>query len=133
MLFRSDRLVARLVELVRLAAEPEADHLARRAQPLGDGAGLAWVEMARGVLVYRVALSDDRQQLRDARVLAPTEWNTHPQGALASALARLDPRDADAATRLAMAFDPCVPFQVECAVAAHNSPMPSQEVPRCTN
>jgi hypothetical protein len=46
-------------------------------------------------------------------VLAPTEWNFHPQGALALALAARAPQDVGAAQTLAAAFDPCV----ECSVA----------------
>ena len=44
----------------------------------------------------------------DYRVLAPTEWNFHPDGALARAVAALAPDDLDAARLLAAAYDPCV-------------------------
>jgi hypothetical protein len=50
----------------------------------------------------------------DCRVLAPTEWNFHPQGALAQALSALRGDDAAAqAARAAVAFDPCVEFSVQ--------------------
>jgi hypothetical protein len=47
-------------------------------------------------------------------VLAPTEWNFHPHGVLAQTLAALqgDARAGQAA-RAAVAFDPCVEFDVE--------------------
>jgi hypothetical protein len=49
--------------------------------------------------------------VNDYRVLAPTEWNFHAQGALAAALRE---RRFDAAqTRLAtLALDPCVAFDL---------------------
>ena len=107
------------------------------ALPLAPGEGLAWVEMARGLLVHRVRLQDsaDGPLIADARVLAPTEWNVHPQGHLAQALARLDPADAQSAARLAVAFDPCVAFEVAPPVAQDNPAMTPrrQEDPRCMN
>lgn len=118
-----DRLVARLIETLRLAG-PDGDALlSLGALTLGRNEGLAWVEMARGLLVHRVRLDDegaDGPRVADARVLAPTEWNVHPQGQLAQALALLDPADATAAARLAVAFDPCVAFEVEPPAGPHN-------------
>jgi hypothetical protein len=117
-----DRLLARLVEVLRLA-EPNAQGvggeawLAHGALALGERTGIAWTEMARGLLVHRVQLdADDRVII--GHVLAPTEWNFHPEGVLARTLQRL-PADASAAAldaaarRLAVAFDPCVAFDVE--------------------
>jgi Ni,Fe-hydrogenase I large subunit len=46
-------------------------------------------------------------------VIAPTEWNFHPQGALALALAAFAPRHITAAETLAAAFDPCVACSVQ--------------------
>jgi hypothetical protein len=113
-----DRLLARLVEVL-LLAQPAGEQLLRHgALALGPGVGLAWTEMARGLLVHRVALDDadgPLPRVADCRVLAPTEWNCHPQGLLARAIAALpaEPASADAAARLAVAFDPCVPFHIE--------------------
>jgi len=107
------RLVSRLVDLLRLAAPAGADWLAAGALPLPGGAGIAWVEMARGLLVHRVQLTADGQQVADAQVLAPTDWNFHPRGLLARALVGV--HDADSARRLAVAFDPCVDFTIALA------------------
>jgi len=63
--------------------------------------------MARGLLLHWVQLDGDGA-VRDYRVLAPTEWNFHPDGALARAVAALAPVDLDAARLLAAAYDPCV-------------------------
>lgn len=111
-------LVARLLDTLHLALPGGEHRLWHGALTLGPGEGLAWCEMARGLLVHRVVLAPDGRHLAAAQVLAPTEWNFHPEGPLAQALAGLDPRwptaTLDAAARcLAVAFDPCVDFSVE--------------------
>lgn len=95
------RLLARVADLLQLA-RPDGRHwLAQGALHLGRGEGIAWTEMARGLLVHWVRLEDGPQgpRVADCRVLAPTEWNFHPRGVLA------------------IAFDPCVSFIVEPAHA----------------
>jgi len=47
--------------------------------PLSEGAGLGWVQTARGLLLHRVACTADGL-IGSYRVLAPTEWNFHPGG-----------------------------------------------------
>lgn len=112
------RVFARLLELARLAG---------RMRELGDGldgaswlraardaagAGLAAVETARGVLIHRVELEVGR--VRRYRIVAPTEWNFHPQGAFVRGLAGIPARDEgevrQAAALLAHALDPCVAY-----------------------
>jgi hypothetical protein len=110
------RLIARLVDVLRLAAPGGRDWLAEGALPLAPGEAVAWTEMARGLLVHWVRLEDSPQgpRVADCRVLAPTEWNFHPQGVLAQTLAALRGETAAAqAARAAVAFDPCVEFVVE--------------------
>jgi len=113
------RLTARWLELVEIAAadpqdtQQRAPLLASGAMALGDGEALAWCEMARGLLLHWVRV-DAQGAVDDYRVLAPTEWNFHPQGTLATLVAQLQPGDTGAARVLAAAFDPCV----ACAVAA---------------
>lgn len=120
-------LGSRLAELVRLCLpEPDgaAGWLAHGALRLDGGRGLAWVEMARGLLVHQVALDGDAR-VQACRVLAPTEWNFHPQGEVARRIAALDPglprerleRQVDL---LMVAFDPCVPFQLGQAQDQNN-------------
>ena len=93
------RLAAQLVELavilaglpVRLAAlAAGGDGPGEKANGIGggaakaslpDGVGLVQVQAARGLLVHRVAIQAGR--VADYRILAPTEWNFHPQGAAA--------------------------------------------------
>lgn len=106
-----DRLGARLAEAVALAdgAQPVAGAL-----PLAPGEGIAWSGMARGLLVHWVRLDDPAAEHARAaayRVLAPTEWNFHPQGGFGSALRA--GRIAPAHTALAAAaLDPCLRFEV---------------------
>lgn len=111
-------LVARIADTLRLAAPDGATRLWHGALALPDREGLAWCEMARGLLVHHVRLAPDGRHLEACRVLAPTEWNFHPEGSLAQALAALDARwpapALDRAARwLAVAFDPCVDFTVQ--------------------
>jgi Nickel-dependent hydrogenase len=114
------RLASRWFELVQLCVDeaiqaiPHAG-LSSGALALGQGQGLGWCEMARGLLLHWVQL--DAQGRVDAyQVIAPTEWNFHPDGALAMALAQLSPKDTAEATLLGMAFDACVACQVSPAV-----------------
>lgn len=106
------RLVSRLADLARLAA-PDGDRwLAHGATNTGRGEGLAWTEMARGLLVHWVAL-DEAGRVRGVRVLAPTDVNFDPHGVLAQALSALPANGALVRSRvLAAAFDPCVDFDV---------------------
>ena len=107
------RLAARLVALASalremsdlghdLGVEPAA------AAPALDGEGLALTEAARGLLAHRVILKDGR--VTHYQILAPTEWNFHPEGPLARALAgAADGPELDTLARLlAQALDPCV-------------------------
>lgn len=121
------RLASRLVDVLRLAdMRPDASGLPAGTRWLAHGAlalpgheGVAWAETARGLLVHWVRLNGRGVDARvlDMHVLAPTEWNFHPDGVLADALARLGAQAGDEARCLAMAFDPCVPFVVHAAAA----------------
>ena len=107
------RFVARLHELAsRLAGRSSA---AVGAMSLPSGGGIAWIENARGLLVHLVRLEQDR--VHSYRIVAPTEWNFHPAGALASSLLGAPAGDVEAVTRhttrLVNSLDPCVACHVE--------------------
>ena len=113
------RLSSRWQEVLDIAAAtPLAEDtrhdalLSSGALVLGERCAIAWCEMARGLLCHWVKL-DDQGRVADYRVLAPTEWNFHPQGALALALAALSPDDVPAARCLTAAFDACVACEID--------------------
>jgi hypothetical protein len=111
------RLAARMIESGNLLAEMRARVASLAAHPgiavveTASGAGLGVVECARGRLVHRVAVAGDR--VADYKILAPTEWNFHPNGPLARGLAGARAGREMAAIRqtiewLVTALDPCV-------------------------
>jgi uptake hydrogenase large subunit len=74
------------------------------------------VQNARCLLLHRAVL-DKQGTIADYRLVAPTEWNFHPDGPYAQGL-----NDKPASTRaqvlhdaelLAHALDPCVAYQIE--------------------
>lgn len=113
------RLVARLLELAEMPQHLRGGSLSGshaeviRAWPLGDNAGMAGVETSRGLLIHVVRLKDGK--IADYRIVAPTEWNFHPAGPLAQALAGLGTgAGLEAAARLvSQSLDPCVAYAVE--------------------
>ena len=115
------RMVARLTELATLieqlhrgAPSPGAA-AAVRAHALGENEGLGAVETARGLLLHRVRLEAGR--VADYDIIAPTEWNFHPAGALARGLERLGAASEQSLVRqvriAVQALDPCVACHVE--------------------
>lgn len=116
------RLVARLAEVA--SCLQEMDELVHSVETgatpsacLVDGAGLGLVEAARGLLVHRVELEGGR--VKRYQILAPTEWNFHPDGPLARGLrgSAATPDLERRARLLACALDPCVP----CAVTVESA------------
>ncbi len=113
------RLLARLLELAELPQHLRGGSMSAgrveviRAWPLGDNAGMAGVETSRGLLIHVVRLKDGK--VEEYRIVAPTEWNFHPAGPLAQALARLEAgASLETAARLvSQSLDPCVAYGVE--------------------
>jgi len=138
------RLGARLADAVCLALDDDAaahqgaHWLQQGALMLKAGEGLAWCEMARGLLVHRVRLAapghagpvqgrradtEATTRIAEYDVVAPTEWNFHVDGPVAQALRRLPPDAAPAQVRLlAAAFDPCVEVRVVGSAETHREP-----------
>ncbi len=119
------RMAARLAELAllidRMAGSPAGD--ARPpwvdAFPLANGEGLAAVQTARGLLLHRAVVTGER--VSAYQIVAPTEWNFHPAGALVRGLEGAEARDeaalASDARLVVQALDPCVACRVEVAHA----------------
>jgi uptake hydrogenase large subunit len=108
------RFVARLRELAlvlagRIAAAVGAQGLA------APGGGIAWLENARGLLIHQVRMQAGRAITY--RIVAPTQWNFHPCGALASELLGLPAHDLmlvkQRAQRVVHSLDPCVACRIE--------------------
>jgi Ni,Fe-hydrogenase I large subunit len=82
---------------------------------LRQGCGIAWVENARGLLLHLVHL--DAGRISQYRIVAPTEWNFHPAGALQSALIGSPASDLTSikkrAAQVVHSLDPCVTCRVE--------------------
>jgi coenzyme F420-reducing hydrogenase alpha subunit len=122
------RLVARLVETAQLVLELkelkgtgyEVTRPLDRfgAAATGGGEGVGWAETARGLVVHRVGLEGDR--VARYRIVAPTEWNFHPEGAFARGARRLEgeARAIEAKVqRLVASLDPCVGVRYEACHA----------------
>ncbi|SEQ42669.1 hypothetical protein SAMN04488038_106140 [Solimonas aquatica] len=105
------RLLDRLEEIALLLLDEPL--LRVRALNLGAGRGMACVDTARGMLIHALTL-DGAERVGLYRVIAPTEWNFHPRGAFTAAFARQGAAsDRRGGTLLALAYDPCIEFEVQ--------------------
>jgi coenzyme F420-reducing hydrogenase alpha subunit len=112
------RFAARLAELAEMPR-----HLrdgGERSSWLGavsprPGWGLAWVECARGLLLHQVWIEEG--EVARYRIVAPTEWNFHPDGPLVKGLrgvaAASEAAAKSRATAMVQALDPCVAYEIE--------------------
>lgn len=121
------RSIARLKELAEIPARMQAllskvetESTATPPEPApikiqsASGSGIAAVETARGRLIHYWEIAENK--VSSARILAPTEWNFHPQGPVAKSLKGLTAETEndliEKAHLLITAIDPCVGFQV---------------------
>ncbi|MEZ5453951.1 MAG: nickel-dependent hydrogenase large subunit [Thiothrix sp.] len=122
------RLIARvldmLTELEKLDRAVTPDRKSSLPAPLaGEGpgkggtpqAGISLLQTARGLLVHRV--TQENGLIQSYQIVAPTEWNFHPQGALYHMLGDLTAGSEEELQALARtlitALDPCVDYQLE--------------------
>ncbi|EXJ17215.1 nickel-dependent hydrogenase large subunit [Imhoffiella purpurea] len=113
------RLVAQVVETASLIQRVRGGGSGAQLAVVQDGAleagvGIGRADAARGLLVHLAEV--DGTRVLDYRILAPTEWNFHPKGVVAKALAALpDAEDSVLSRRaqlLVTAIDPCVAFDL---------------------
>ena len=111
------RLAARYADLHFLAGallEPQRLDDWLGAAQIGENVGLARVETARGLLLHLIQVKDGR--VGRYVIVAPTEWNFHPQGAFVREMAGCPAASLagaeTAARRLALALDPCVAYEI---------------------
>jgi hypothetical protein len=107
------RVMARVLDVLHIVTEGYHGRLDSVRMP--DGAGLAVVRTARGMLLHRVRLEAER--VKDYLTVAPTEWNFHPRGVLATGLLGLPVDNRDRLVQLAglhvLSLDPCVEYSIE--------------------
>jgi len=117
------RLTACLIELAEIPerlvslAEALTKERATGQGPDGQrnkGAGLGVAEAARGRLIHAADIAEG--VVERYRILAPTEWNFHPDGAPARGLASIAagaPKRREALAHLFItAVDPCVGYEL---------------------
>lgn len=114
------RWLARLVALRTLPQRLEAlaPLLEDPTPEPAEVPGLGRSEVARGPL-WHWAVTDGTGNAVRYRILAPTEWNFHPDGPVPHALMGLEPfkrgEGLERARALVASFDPCVEFSMDWA------------------
>ncbi|WP_283743178.1 nickel-dependent hydrogenase large subunit [Sideroxydans sp. CL21] len=107
------RLLARVIDVIAMASGTSAPRL-DAASPEAN-IGIAVVRTARGLLMHHVRLEGDL--VADYAIVAPTEWNFHPDGPYARDMRGLKERDPERLQQLAhvaaLSLDPCVAYEVE--------------------
>ena len=110
--------VARLRELLLFALDdgisPQAGDVS--AHPVAPGRGRALIQTARGLLMHEVSLQNETTC--DYIIVAPTEWNFHPQGTLPIWLRDIGAERKEmlheSMAAAVAALDPCVPWTLQC-------------------
>ena len=115
------RLIARLVDLLDSAESLVHENLTDRIQSVSaaNSTGLSVVRTARGMLLHQVRL--EAAQIAEYIIVAPTEWNFHPQGSLVSDLTGLKEKDEnrliETVKNFVLSLDPCVEYEIEISHA----------------
>lgn len=113
------RLAAPLLDVAMLHTEIRAERSEEgKAAPelvaVMPGVGVGRIAAARGLLIHLAGVAHGR--VTNYRILAPTEWNFHPQGVVAQGLTTLENAEAATLRRraelLIMATDPCVAYDL---------------------
>ncbi len=113
------RIVGHLLEVARISSQLKQfftsiknDAAIPTQSTMDNGVGLAQVQAARGPLLHRLELRQRR--VYDYRIVAPTEWNFHPEGVVTQGLKQLtaaNPIDLQRQAELFInAVDPCVQY-----------------------
>ena len=124
------RLLARGMDLAYCALEAQGSANPRKrwdACAPEPGLGFAWTETSRGALLHQARLAEGR--VADYLIVAPTEWNFHPEGPFQAGLIGQASADAESAAqrarRLALSLDPCVPYNVRLRPDGLSPPEPT--------
>lgn len=106
--FLQIKSLAELEEWMGLVQTFPAEYLRILTDKKWQGPGT--VETARGRLVHLARVEND--VIKEYKILAPTEWNFHPEGVVSKALVGLN---AEEARVVVEAIDPCVDFELRAA------------------
>ena len=114
------RWISRLVELANIPQKLSimkqqlAEIENQKLEVTEPAIGLAQVEAARGRLIHYLKM--DQGRISSYQILAPTEWNFHPQGLVKNSLCHLSinhPQQLEKLARLLVnAIDPCVGYDL---------------------
>ena len=117
------RAVAQLLEIFELLnkvkhdyRDIESENISYSIQlPVLETRALVQLEAARGRLVHQLSIEDEK--IKTYQILAPTEWNFHPEGVLNHMIESLNFTDKEDLIKkiklLVNAIDPCVGYSVE--------------------
>jgi Ni,Fe-hydrogenase I large subunit len=111
------RLIARLFDLLDSADALVRGDFSGRVQCVSgsSGEGLSTVRTARGMLMHRVVI--EAGQVADYLIVAPTEWNFHPQGIMFCGLTGMKVNTMASLLKTVNCFvlslDPCVEYEIE--------------------
>jgi hypothetical protein len=107
------RLLARVSDVIAMASGSAAPRLDVVSPAAGEG--IAVVRTARGLLMHHVRLA--AEQVAEYEIVAPTEWNFHPDGAFAQDMRGLKVNNVERLQQLAhiaaLSLDPCVVYEIE--------------------
>jgi hypothetical protein len=107
------RLLARVMDVAEMADGRAATRLDVASPAAGEG--IAVVRTARGLLMHHVCLA--AETVKEYEIVAPTEWNFHPDGAFAQDMRGLVEMEAGHLQQMAhievLSLDPCVAYEVE--------------------
>lgn len=118
------RMVARLCEVADLIQQLNAFFQLKSPlkMQISTIEGLAHTHAARGRLSHYVQL--ERHTIEQLWIIAPTEWNFHPQGVAAQSLCHLSIDDESTlrsqAELIIHAIDPCVDYQLHINNRTHH-------------
>jgi hypothetical protein len=112
------RLIARVLDMLECwqsLAAPFSPPLIRGGREGFLPGGISTLQTARGLLTHRVVQHNGL--IQHYQIVAPTEWNFHPQGSLYQMLSGLQAANEAELRRQAQALitalDPCVAYQLE--------------------
>mgnify|MGYP002630082352 CR=1 FL=1 len=114
------RWVARLVELAQIPQQMRAllqtiNNTDNTQDAHSGQSAISQVEAARGRLIHHVKI--EQQLITNYQILAPTEWNFHPQGLIAQSLVNIKAKDEQELKQLIRiminAIDPCVGYHLD--------------------